>query len=124
MTSTNTSDPVLNDAATFRLPLSNRPGRYVTFCQAGRDLLIKRGVGNIFMNNAGCPRYSYVYCYNHDVAGQIEAVARVLMGAGRGQCVRYHDGDVTNLRLANLHLTRGAAKGQSLYLGAFSGDAA
>ena len=56
------------------------------------------------------PEWAYVRFPRTRANGSLLSVARVLMNAGKGDIVRYRDGDRTNLRIDNLYLTRGAAK--------------
>jgi len=63
------------------------------------------------MSTDGSGQYGYVSFYDPWSAGEMATLARLLVGAGRGQRVRYRDGDRTNLRLSNLRIERGAAKG-------------
>jgi hypothetical protein len=58
-------------------------------------------------NGTGC---AYVRCPHPTASGSLVTVARVLMGARRGQNVKYRDGDRTNLRRDNLYLVGGPAK--------------
>lgn len=45
--------------------------------------------------------------------GEAATLARALARAGKSERVRYHDRDVTNLRLSNLYIVRGAAQSAS-----------
>lgn len=52
----------------------------------------------------------YVRAASNNAKGHCVGVARLIVGAGRGQVVKYEDGDTTNLRRENLWVGRGAAK--------------
>lgn len=95
----------------YRIPLSNRPGRYATVCKEGLAIIEASLIKSVFMGVDGSGKYEYPSVYSPRVAGEMETLARILVGAGRGQRVRYYDGDRTNLRLSNLRVERGAAKG-------------
>ena len=95
----------------FRIPLSNRPGRNATVCKEGLAIIEANDIKSVFMSADGSRKYDYVSFYDPWAAGEMATLARLLVGAGRGQRVRYRDGDRTNLRLSNLHVERGAAKG-------------
>jgi hypothetical protein len=99
-----------SDTTTRRL--SNDP-RIVALCPVGEALLQSLGEPSLYISRDGSRQYGYVSFANLDVAGETATLARSIAGAGRGQCTRYNDGDVTNLRLDNLRLERGGAKGQS-----------
>lgn len=95
----------------FRIPLSNRPGHYATVCKEGMAIIEASDIKSVFMSADGSRKYEYPSVYNPHVAGEMATLARLFVGAGRGQRVRYLDGDRTNLRLSNLRIERGAAKG-------------
>ena len=95
----------------FRVPLSNRAGLHATVCQDGLDIIQSKDIRSLFMSTDGSGQYAYVSFYDPWSAGEMATLARLLVGAGRGQRVRYRDGDRTNLRLSNLRIERGAAKG-------------
>lgn len=95
----------------YRIPLSNRPGRYATVCEEGLAIIEANAIKSIFMSADGSRKYDYVSFYDPGSAGEMATLARLFVGAGRGQRVRYQDGDRTNLRLSNLRVERGAAKG-------------
>lgn len=59
------------------------------------------------LNEASRRGPAYVRCGmpRKEVSGGLATVARLLMCPARRQCVRYHDGDRTNLRRANLYLS-------------------
>ena len=104
MTTTNTS--------TTTRRLSNDP-RTVSLCPVGEAFLVSRRNPSLFISWDGARRYGYVSYADLDVAGEMATLARSIAGAGRGQRVRHRDRDVTNLRLDNLYLERGYAKGQA-----------
>jgi hypothetical protein len=60
--------------------------------------------------NAAGNGHAYVRAARTRATGHLFTPARVLLEAGRGQIVRYRDGDTTNLRRDNLYLASGAAK--------------
>ncbi len=103
---------IYSDTTTTR-PISNRPGAVVRLCAAGEAYLASRGYPSIFMSFDGSKRYGYPSVYRGDVAGEMATLAREIIGARPRQRVRYINGDRTDLRLANLRLERGAARGQS-----------
>lgn len=94
-------------------PISNRPGQFVRLCAVGEAYLAARGYPSIFMSLDGSKCYGYPSVYRADVAGEMATLAREIIGAPPRQRVRYINGDRTDLRLTNLRLERGAAKGQS-----------
>jgi hypothetical protein len=53
---------------------------------------------------------SYVRCKGPGSSSGSVTVARLITMAGRGQVVRYRDGDRTNLRRSNLYLSNGRAR--------------
>jgi hypothetical protein len=54
--------------------------------------------------------HAYVRAARTRATGCLFTPARVLLEAGRGQIVRYRDGDTSNLRRDNLYLASGPAK--------------
>ena len=99
--------------AVYQRPITNRPGQFVTFCAEGEARLRELGVGAIYMSMDGARKYGYLTWSDMTAPGEAATLARALTNAGRGQRVRYRDGDVINLRLSNLYLTKGAAKSPS-----------
>lgn len=97
----------------YHRPITNRPGQFAVFCREGEARLRELGVGAIYMSMDGARKYGYVTWTDMTAPGEAATLARALANAPKGQCVRYRDGDVTNLRLSNLYLTRGAAKSSS-----------
>jgi len=93
------------------LPITNRPGQSVTLCGAGYAHCRRLRIGALYMSMDGAGKYGYVTFTDMSAPGEAATLARALAGAGRGQRVRYHDRDVTNLRLSNLYIERGGAKG-------------
>jgi hypothetical protein len=106
MTTTN----ITTDTTTRRL--SNDP-RTVSLCPVGEAFLASRRHPSLFIRWDGLKHHGYVSFADLAVAGESATLARYIVGAGRGQRVRHKDGDVTNLRLDNLRLERGYAKGQA-----------
>lgn len=94
-------------------PISNRPGQTVRLCPVGEAYLASRGYPAIFMSLDGSKRYGYPSVYRADVAGEMATLAREIAGARPRQRVRYNNGDRTDLRLINLRVERGGARGQS-----------
>lgn len=107
-----------------RLPITNRPGQFVTLCQAGHARALELGVGAIYISMDGAGRYGYPTWSDMSAPGEAATLARALVNAGKGQRVRYRDRDVTNLRLSNLYLEKGAAKGPTPRLPKLAGGAA
>ena len=101
--------------------LSNDP-RLVSLCPVGEAILAARNNPSLFISWDGGKRYGYVSFTDLNVAGEMATLARAIAGAGKGQRVRSKDGDVTNLRLDNLRLERGYAKGQAPNPRLFGGD--
>jgi hypothetical protein len=101
--------------------LSNDP-RLVSLCPVGEASLAARDDPSLFISWDGARRHGYVSFADLDVAGEMATLARYIAGAAKGQRVRYRDGDVTNLRLDNLRLERGYAKGQAPNPRRFGGD--
>ena len=93
MTTTN-----ITTAATTTHRLSNDP-RTVSVCPVGEAFLASRRQPSLFISWDGAKRHGYVSFADPAVAGESATLARYIVGAGRGQRVRYKDGDVTNLRL-------------------------
>lgn len=90
-------------ARTVHVPLANNE-RCAVLDEEDFIWLIANGLtGNWTFNNAS-PGFSYVRapCAK---TGNIVTVARLIIGAGRGQAVKYRDGDRMNLRRANLYLS-------------------
>lgn len=83
------------------------------FAASGRSL-------RWFLNENGKGSY-YVRFSTPEFVGQVETVARVLTGAGRGQQVEYANGDRLDLRRSNLRIGKsGKARGQTPTLDEFS----
>lgn len=97
--------------AIIRLPITNRTGKFVTLCAEGYAIFCKFGFKSIFMSTDGSGNYSYPSVADMTSPGEMATLARALTGAGKGQRARCRDRDVTNLRLSNLYLEKGAAKG-------------
>lgn len=92
--------------------LSNDP-RTVTLCPVGEAFLTARGDPSLFISWDGARKYGYVSFSDLTVAGGMATLSRSIAGAHRGQRVRYGNGDVTDLRLSNLRIEKGGARGQS-----------
>jgi len=107
----------------YRVSLSNRPDQFVTFCPAGFARARELGVGAIYMSMDGAGRYGYATWSDMTAPGEAATLARALMRAKAKERVRYRDRDVTNLRLSNLYIERGAAKASSPRKVASAGDA-
>jgi len=91
---------------TTRIPLSNRPGQFATLCKAGAAFIAANNIRTLFMCMDGARLYEYVCHYNPARTGQMDTLARGIVGAQKGDVVRYRDGNVLNLRLDNLHLIK------------------
>lgn len=94
----------------YRIPVRQRPGCYATVCQAGMDFIKARGVRSLYLCFDGSRQRGYVHCYDPTVPGETNSFARLLLGLGRGQRVRYLDSDPLNLCLSNLWVERVATK--------------
>lgn len=94
-------------------PITNMPGKFVTLCPDGEAYLAKLQPRALFRSWDGPKRYWYVYIYDPSVAGEMRSLARCIANAEKGQRVKYRNGDVTDLRLSNLIVEQGGAKGQS-----------
>ncbi len=64
------------------------------------------GPGPFFSNTNGADRL-YVRTMT---PANLATLARVLMNAGKGEIVRYRDGDPSNLRRNNMFISRGRSK--------------
>jgi hypothetical protein len=64
------------------------------------------------LNRNSVDGIGYVRAPSSEVTRQLVTVARLIMRAGPGEVVRYHSGDRTDLRRANLYLGGGKAKGR------------
>ncbi len=92
----------------LRVPLAGNRGEAVIEA-ADMERLCQAGVTpNFSFNRATDERYRYVRARIAD--GNTVTAARFIAAAGRGQYVRYHDGNPLNLRRGNLYLTEGHAK--------------
>ncbi|MBI1686451.1 hypothetical protein [Caulobacter hibisci] len=91
---------------TTRIELSNRPGQFAVLCEAGAAFLAANDIRSLFICLDGARRYGYVSHYSPNRKGQMDTLARGLLGAGKGEQVRYRDGNVLNLRLNNLKIVR------------------
>lgn len=81
----------------------------VEMLAADLDALKAAGVSPVFnFNRAGKPAFGYVRA--QQLGGNTVTVARFIARAGRGQVVRYVDGNRLNLRRENLMLDQGRAK--------------
>jgi hypothetical protein len=94
-------------------PITNMPSKFVTLCPAGDAYLAGLPPRSLFMSWDGSRRHGYVSIYEPMVAGEMQTLARRIAGARKGERVRYRNRDVTDLRLSNLMVERGGAKGQS-----------
>lgn len=74
------------------------------------DRLMEGGVGHLWTLNSNGQGNWYVRACSSTVFDNIVTVARLIADAGRGQCVRYADGNRLNLRADNLSIDRGFAK--------------
>ncbi|HEY0926773.1 hypothetical protein [Brevundimonas sp.] len=92
--------------------LSNDP-RTVKLCPVGEAFLAAQGDPSLFVSWDGSKRYGYVSFADPTVAGELTTLSRRIAGAGRRQRVRYLNGQVTDLRRANLCIERGGARGQA-----------
>lgn len=106
--------------AVVRVELANMRGTFVTLDEPDFDRIVDSGIAPRWVLNEAFPGFYYVRCYQPDVAGKLGLVARHVLEAGRGQVVKYRDGDRLNLRRSNLYLTTGRAKGQSPNIDEFS----
>ena len=89
------------------VPLAN--GRAATLDLTDWEDLICGGVTPNWTFNDNGGGFSYVRCQSPD---NLLIVGREIMQAGKGEMVRYRNGDRTDLRRANLRLVRGGrAKG-------------
>lgn len=89
--------------AVHRVPLSNRPDTFATLDKAGYDLLVARGVDFLILSTVTGGN-SYVQAQRPGSLHRWDTVARLITGAGKGQLVRYANGDRLDLRHSNLHL--------------------
>lgn len=110
--------------ATIRLPITNRPGEFVTLCPESFAIYRALGFKSVFMSTDGSGRYSYPSVADMTAPGEMATLARALTRAGKGQRARCRDRDVTNLCLSNLYLEKGAAKGPTPRLPKLAGGAA
>lgn len=68
------------------------------------------GLGMAWTFNSDGKGHHYVRASVPGVSGSLSTVARLIVGAGRGQCVQYLDGNRLNLRSDNLFISDGYAK--------------
>lgn len=97
-----------------RVPLARGRGFAVLFAE-DFDTIASLGFTVRWCLNQGSPGYSYVRCGHpaSEATGGLLSVARLIMEAAPGLCVRYRDKDRTNLRRTNLYLAEdGRAKGR------------
>ncbi len=94
------------------VPLANHASPAKLFAD-DFDRLMTDGYSDQWTLNTAKGGYSYVRVANSQVAGCLESVARLVTNAGRGQVVRYRDGNRLNLRQDNLIARNGYAKGQT-----------
>lgn len=97
-----------------RVPITNRPGVYAKVDRGAFDRFAASGRSlSWFLNENGRGSF-YVRFSAPEFVGQVETVARVLIGAGRGEQVEYVNGDRLDLRRENLRIGRsGKARGQT-----------
>lgn len=101
------------DGSTIVLvPLANHPQPAKLFPE-DFDRLTADGLGMAWTFNEATRGYHYVRTYHHGVCGELVTVARLILGAGARNCVRYRDSDRLNLRSDNLYLSEGYAKGKT-----------
>lgn len=84
-------------------------GEIATLWRATYDWLVGNGVSLAWCLNGPSP-HRYVAAPNYRASGCRVTIARVIAGAGRGQRVRYSDGDRLNLRCGNLVIELGFAR--------------
>lgn len=94
-------------------PITNAPAQVAILCPAGVAFLDSLPPRSIFFSSDGARRYRYLSIYDPTVAGEMRTLARCIAQAGPGRRVKYRNGDVTDLRLSNLMIEQGGAKGQS-----------
>lgn len=94
-------------------PITNAPGQLATLCPACVAFLARLPHRSIFFSSDGARRHRYLSIYDPAVAGEMRTLARCIAEARKGERVRYRNGDVTDLRLSNLMVEQGGAKGQS-----------
>jgi hypothetical protein len=100
--------------AAVRVELTNAPGQQAVVDADDFAALVAQGYSRSWYVNRSGTGQTYVRLSSRKWLGNNETVARLIVGAGKGQVVKYRDGDPLNLRRRNLVLKRGRAKGKSL----------
>ena len=90
-----------DNAAIVLVPLAR--GGTAKLLASGYDHLRGRGLSECWTSNSNGRSNSYVRASQAGATGGLITVARAVAGAGRGQCVRYRDGNRLNLRNDNLY---------------------
>ena len=85
-----------------KVALSNRRGLYATVDATTFDAWVASGGTTRWIVNGDGRGRQYVRCYKRGVAGELALVARLLVGAGRGDRISYANGDRLDLRAENL----------------------
>lgn len=91
------------------IPLANHPMPAKLFAE-DYEWLRSRGMSDQWTFNPNSAGYGYVRC----AVDGLQTVARLLVQAGPGIIVRYHDGDPLNLRTDNLKQWRGRASREAV----------
>lgn len=89
------------------MPLDARGHHHALLDGSDYDALLGAGVVGVWhLSTSATNAKRYVRAYLANPVGRAVTVARVLLGAGDGECVRYLDGNPLNVRRANLRLVR------------------
>lgn len=106
-----TTDPDGTEIAL--VPIGKREGRAAEIHAADLQELDRQGVSRCWYFKTASGR-GYVNAHDPDHLGGNRTIARLITGAGRGQSVKYRDGNRLNLRRSNLCLVEsGNARGQT-----------
>ena len=98
-------------APIVRVEMTNAPSVFATVDLEDWQSLVDAGFPNRwFLNHVG-GGYRYVRFATDRYAGNLETVARTILGPGRGRVTSYRDGDRLNLRRTNLYTAGGYAPG-------------
>ncbi|HMU49900.1 MAG TPA: hypothetical protein PKA13_08990 [Geminicoccaceae bacterium] len=112
MTTTGRREPHRTTAAdgspTVEVPLAHGRGTAVLDAE-DFDRLVGMGITDQWWLNSNGHRHSYVRCTIPGDRGHAHSIGRLVIGAGRRQVVRHRNGDLLDLRRANLCLEDGRA---------------
>tara|TARA_R100000365_G_C2733468_1_gene63256 strand:+ start:283 stop:645 length:363 start_codon:yes stop_codon:yes gene_type:complete len=102
--------PKTIERETITVPLSGHNGGHALIDRVDYEKLMADGLSKTWFYNSNGGACSYVRAYQNNASGKLVGVARLIVGAGPGEVVKYRDFNSRNLTFNNLYIAAGYSR--------------